>query len=82
MANGTTFIGIPGDPNKMRSEHPTIAVLDEAAFIIRGAETYNVVKATRAPKVICLSSAEKGWFEEFTKKAHPVDWPEHEAQAA
>lgn len=74
LANGSNFIGIPGDPNKMRSLHPTVAVLDEAAFILRGNETYNVVKATRAPKVICLSSAEKGWFHDFVGKAMAVDW--------
>jgi hypothetical protein len=32
-------VAIPGkDPNKIRSEHPTVLVIDEAAFIENGGD--------------------------------------------
>lgn len=77
MANGSWFKGIVGNPDKIRSDHPTIVVLDEAAFITKGDDSYNTAKATRCLKMICLSSAEPGWFEDFTRTAVPVDWPEY-----
>lgn len=81
LANGSWFKGIPGNPDKIRSDHPTIVVLDEAAFITRGDDSYNNAKATRCLKMICVSSAETGWYEDFTKPALPVDWPEYASQA-
>jgi hypothetical protein len=81
MANGSWFLGIPGDPDKIRSEHPTVVVLDEAAFIPDGDASYNTARATRCLQIIALSSAEVGWFEDFTKPATPVDWPEYAPDA-
>lgn len=76
MENGSQFIGIPGDPQKIRSEHPTIVILDEAAFILRGEESYNVAVATRCLKIVALSSADKGWYDEIYQKSRPCDWPD------
>ena len=77
LANGSKIIGIPGDPGKIRSEHPTIVVFDEAAHITEGEESYNVAVATRCPHLICLSSAWPGWFRDATEFATPADWPDY-----
>ena len=77
LENGSSCVGIPGNPGRIRSEHPTIVVLDEAAHIVMGEESYNVSVATKAPHVIALSSANPGWFREMTEFAKPVDWPEY-----
>lgn len=75
LANGSSFIAIPGDPQKIRSQHPTIVVLEEAAFIERGEESYNVAVATRCRKLIGVSSADKGYYDDLYQKTRPVDWP-------
>jgi hypothetical protein len=77
LANQSRLIGIPGDPDKIRSEHPTCVVLDEAAHITEGEKSYNIAAATRCPHLICLSSANPGWFRDATEFATPVDWPEY-----
>ena len=75
LANGSRMLGIPGNPDKIRSEHPTVVVLDEAAHITEGEKSYNVAAATRCLHLVCLSSANPGWFREATEFATPVDWP-------
>ena len=77
IGNDSKIIGIPGDPGKLRSEHPTIVVLDEAAHITEGEESYNVAAATRCPHLVCLSSAWPGWFRDATEFATPADWPDY-----
>jgi hypothetical protein len=74
LQNDSRLTALPGDPNKARSEHPTIGVIDEAAFIPSDA-TYNVLQAASPMKLICLSSAETGWFEDICEGAKPVVWP-------
>jgi hypothetical protein len=76
LANGSWCLGITGDPQKIRSEHPTVVVLDEAAHIETEAN-YNIAQATRCKQIVCLSSAWPGWFREFTEFANPVDWPDY-----
>jgi hypothetical protein len=81
MQNGSWAIGIPGqDPNKIRSEHPTVILMDEAAFMTRGAESYNIAVATRCPKIIVNSSAEVGWFQDICETARPIPWPQYPKQ--
>lgn len=75
LANDSSFLAMVGDPDKIRSEHPTIVVLDEAAYMERGEEAYNVAAATRCLKILCLSSANEGWYEDWFQKSKPVDWP-------
>ena len=75
MKNGSWAAGIPGNPDKIRSLHPSIVCLDEAAHIEHGDESYNVAVATRCTQIIALSSAKPGWFRNFTEFAPPVDWP-------
>jgi len=80
LANGSSCIALPGNPDKIKSEHPTIVILDEAAIIVRGEHSYNVSIATRAPHVIALSSAWPGWFRNHTEFAAPVPWPDYPAE--
>lgn len=79
LANDSRLIGIPGDPDKLRSEHPTIVVLDEAAHITEGERSYNVAAATRCLHLVCLSSANPGWFRDATEFAVACDWPDYSA---
>lgn len=81
MANGSSAIAIPGNPDKIKSEHPTIVIMDEAAIIQRGEHSFNVSAATRCPHLIALSSANPGWFRQATEFAVPVDWPEYPQNA-
>jgi hypothetical protein len=80
LANDSRLLGIPGDPDKIRSEHPTVVILDEAAHISEGERSYNVAAATRCLHLVCLSSANPGWFRDATEFAVPVDWPEYAHQ--
>jgi hypothetical protein len=77
LASASKLIGIPGDPDKIRSEHPTAVILDEAAHITEGEHSYNVAAATRCPHLIALSSAAPGWFRDYTEFAAPCDWPDY-----
>jgi hypothetical protein len=82
MLNRTYFLGIPGNPDKVRSAHPTIFVMDEAAIVVRGEESLNVAVATRCPKMIILSSAYPGWMNEVFEASAPSDWPFYERNVA
>lgn len=75
LANGSELVAIVGNPKKVRSAHPTIYVLDEAAHVEQGEESWNVAMATQAPYMIALSSVWPGWFEDLTETATPEDWP-------
>lgn len=75
LANDSSFLAMVGNPDKIRSEHPTVVVLDEAAYMERGEEAYNVAAATRCLKILCLSSANEGWYEDWFQKSKPADWP-------
>lgn len=77
ISNDSRLLGIPGDPDKLRSEHPTVVVLDEAAHITEGERSYNVAAATRCLHLVCLSSANPGWFRDATEFASPVEWPDY-----
>lgn len=79
LAHGSWLKAIPGDPDNIRSEHPTIVILDEAAHMEQGDASYDIALATRCPHIGCLTSAAPGWFRDFTEFARPVDWPDYEA---
>jgi hypothetical protein len=72
LKDGGILIALPGkDPDRIRSEHPTIVIIDEAAFIENGGESFDIALASRVPKLMCISSAAPGWFRRFTKDARP-----------
>lgn len=73
FADGGKLVALPGkDPDKIRSEHPSILVIDEACFIENGGEAFDVAISSRVPKVIVISSAAPSWFRRMTKDAKPV----------
>ncbi len=62
------------NPDKIRSEHPTILFMDEACFIENGAEALDIALASKVPKVLVVSSAAPSWFRKHTKKAVSAPW--------
>jgi len=76
LANGTRFLGVVGNPNKIRSEHPTIFVVDEAAHMTAFEEAWGVAAGTRVPKMIALSSVAPGAFWQLCNTETTwCDWP-------
>lgn len=75
MANGSAMIAIPRDPDALRSEHPSIVVFDEAAFMERAEECYNTALGSKPLHIIALSSANPGWMADLTEFAQPAAWP-------
>lgn len=76
LANKSELVGIPGDPDKIRSEHPTIYVMEEAQKV--GSEAmYNVAVATRAPHIVLIGTGGPGFFNDLVESARPIDWPEY-----
>lgn len=77
MANLSTCMGIVGRPDKVRSEHPTIYVADEAAFMVQFAEAFAAARGARPMSMICLSSANPGDFADIVDSAAAVTWSEY-----
>jgi len=74
LGNGGWLEALPGkNPDKIRSEHPTIVFMDEAAFNENGAEAYGNAISTRPKKLLALSSAYPGWFFDMIACAVPVE---------
>jgi len=73
FSDGGKLIALPGkDPDKIRSEHPSILVIDEACFIENGGEAFDIAISSKVPKVIVVSSAAPSWFRRLTKDARPI----------
>jgi hypothetical protein len=81
LANKSWAVGISGDPKKINSLHSSIVILDEAALMERGAESFASALATKARTIIVLSSAEPGWFEDYIEGARPTPWPQYAIDA-
>ena len=61
---------LPGhDPDKIRSQHPTIIMMDEACFNEYGAEAYDNAMSTKPQKILAVSSAAPSWFRDLTEPA-------------
>lgn len=58
---GGRVMALPKGANKMRLYHPTLYVMDEAAFLPEAEECYNVAHPV-AQQIIAISSAGPGWF--------------------
>jgi len=72
LTEGGMCLALPGkDPDKIRSEHPTVLVMDEANFIENGGEAFDVALASRVPKVLLISTAAPSWLRRVTKCAKP-----------
>jgi hypothetical protein len=71
-SDGGLMLALPGkDPDKIRSEHPTILVMDEACFIENGGEAFDVALASKVPKIVLVSTAAPSWIRRVTKVAIP-----------
>lgn len=59
--SGGRVHGIPKGVNKIRLFHPTIYIMDEAAFLPEAEQCYNAAQPV-AKQIIAISSAGPGWF--------------------
>ena len=74
LKEGGILTALPGkDPEKVRSEHPTVLVIDEACFMANGGEAFDVAIASKVPRVLVISSAAPSWFRNITKNAVPEE---------
>ena len=77
MQNGSWIKAIPGDPDKIRSDHPTDVIFDEAAHLAQAEASFNLARATRCHHIVLLSSTAPGWFASISEDTVPVDWPDY-----
>jgi len=73
-ANNSWMKAITGTPDSIRSEHPTVVIFDEAAFMDEFEECFNVSRGAKPLHMWALSSAEKGPFFDLLEDAVPCDW--------
>jgi len=62
-ANGGRILGVPQGQHQIRTYHPTIYIMDEAAFLPEAEQCYSATLAS-SPfcQIIAISSAGPGWF--------------------
>ena len=72
LKHGGWLEALPGkDPDKIRSAHPTIVMMDEACFNEEGAEAFDNAVSTKPLKLLVVSSAAPSWFRDLTEVAMP-----------
>lgn len=59
--SGGKIIGVPKGVHQIRSYHPTIYIMDEAAFLEEAEACYNTAHPV-SKQIIAVSSAAPGWF--------------------
>lgn len=74
FANDSWMKAIPGTVHAIRSEHPTVVIDDEAAFMDEFGEAFNVSQGAKPLHIWALSSAAKGPFFDVLETATPCDW--------
>lgn len=60
-ASGGRVFGIPKGEHKIRLYHPTLYIMDEAAFLPEAEQCYNAAHPV-SQQIIAISSAGPGWF--------------------
>jgi hypothetical protein len=60
-ASGGRVFGIPKGAHKIRIYHPTVYIMDEAAFLPEAEQCWNAAHPV-AKQIIAISSAGPGWF--------------------
>lgn len=71
--NGTVIYALPGkDPDKIRGFHPSVVFFDEAADMESFGEAFDIALAARPLKIVAISSAKPGDFEELTRVAEEI----------
>ena len=73
-ANDSWMKAITGSPDKIRSEHPTGVVFDEAAFMPYFEECINVAQGAKPQYVVALSSANPSHMFDLMDDSKPMDW--------
>lgn len=58
---GGRIFGIPHGEHKIRMYHPTIYIMDEAAFLREAQQCYDAAEPV-AGQIVAISSAGPGWF--------------------
>jgi hypothetical protein len=79
LRNKSRWVALTGNPEKIRSEHPTIVVYDEAAIWDEFETGLNVGVGSNPLHIIALSSAKPGYFADVCEGARPKPWPEYGA---
>lgn len=59
--DGGKLFGIPKGESKIRMYHPSLYVMDEAAFLPEAEQCFNAAQPV-AKQIIAISSAGPGWF--------------------
>lgn len=76
FANETVFCALPGkDPDKIRGFHPSVVFFDEAADMDSFGEAFDIALAARPLKVVAISSAKPGDFENICAPAEEILCP-------
>jgi phage FluMu gp28-like protein len=74
LAHGGWLEALPGkNPDKIRSEHPSIVCMDEVAFNAAASQAYNNAQGARPKKLLAFSSAKPGWFFDTIRCAVPEE---------
>jgi hypothetical protein len=61
FAEGGRLMALPSGEDKIRLYHPTLYVMDEAAFLPEAQQCYDAAEPV-AHQIIAISSAGPGWF--------------------
>jgi hypothetical protein len=68
FGDGNRIVGLPHGTDKIRSYHPSVLFLDEAAFIPDAEDSFNEALPA-VQKIVVLSSAGPGFFEQVCVSA-------------
>jgi hypothetical protein len=60
--HGGRILGVPAGEHQIRTYHPTMYIMDEAAFLPEAQACWSTVHAAGTPQMIAISSAGPGWF--------------------
>jgi hypothetical protein len=67
-ANGSTLQGVPKGADQIRLYHPSVLIVDEAAFLDDFEQSYAAADPA-CEKIIAVSSAAAGWFGDICTQA-------------
>lgn len=67
FSNGSKILGVPSGEAQIRSYHPTLYILDEAAFLPEAEQCYATAHPV-AHQIIAISSDGLGWFHQITRE--------------
>jgi hypothetical protein len=65
--NGSSIQAVPGGADQVRQYHPSIFIMDEAAFMTEAEQSYNTAEPV-ASQIIVVSSAGPSWMGEVVMR--------------